>query len=56
MNKTRAAAAFLLAALACVAAEPPVLIRNATILTITRGTLKGSVLVRNGKIAEVGEN
>ena len=33
------------------------LIRNATILTVTKGTIThGSVLVRDGKIAEVGEN
>ena len=33
-----------------------VLIRNATIMTVTNGTLKGSVLARDGKIAEIGEN
>src|SRR5688500_14993479 len=33
------------------------LIRNATILTVTRGTLAGSdVLIRGGKIAAVGGN
>ncbi|MGH9971806.1 MAG: amidohydrolase [Pyrinomonadaceae bacterium] len=33
------------------------LIRNATVLTITRGTLQNSdVLIRNGKIAAVGKN
>ncbi len=32
-----------------------ILIKNATILTVTKGTIKnGSVLIRNGKIAEVG--
>jgi imidazolonepropionase-like amidohydrolase len=30
-------------------------IQNATILTVTKGTLNGSVLIRDGKIAEVGE-
>jgi imidazolonepropionase-like amidohydrolase len=30
-------------------------IRNATILTVTHGTIKGSILVRDGKIAEVGD-
>src|SRR5258708_2624680 len=30
-------------------------IQNATILTVSKGTLKGSILVRDGKIAEVGE-
>jgi imidazolonepropionase-like amidohydrolase len=44
------------------AAEPlvdsrPVFISNATILTITHGTIeRGSILIRNGKILEVGKN
>ena len=34
-----------------------VLIKDATILTVTRGTIpKGSILIRDGKIAEVGAN
>ncbi|MDR3634203.1 MAG: amidohydrolase family protein [Isosphaeraceae bacterium] len=34
-----------------------VLIKNATILTVTKGTIpKGSILVREGKIAEIGES
>lgn len=43
-----------------VAATPPdapsvVLIQNATVLTVTRGTIEhGSVLIKDGKIAEVG--
>src|ERR1700722_8400226 len=33
------------------------LIKNATILTITKGTIEhGSILIRNGKIAEVAGN
>jgi len=33
------------------------LIKNATILTVTKGTIKnGSILIRDGKIAEVGAN
>ena len=33
------------------------LIRNATVMTVTNGTIEnGSVLIRNGKIAEVGTN
>jgi imidazolonepropionase-like amidohydrolase len=33
----------------------PIVIQNATVLTVTKGTIeKGSVLVRDGKIAEVG--
>ena len=37
------------------AAAPPVVIQNATVLTITKGTFKGSVLVQNGRIVEAGE-
>jgi imidazolonepropionase-like amidohydrolase len=36
-------------------AAPPVMIRNANVITITKGTFKGSILLRDGKIAEVGE-
>jgi imidazolonepropionase-like amidohydrolase len=36
-------------------AAPPIVIQNATILTVTKGTINGSVLIRDGKIAEVGE-
>ena len=36
-------------------ARATTVIRNATILTVTKGTVKGSVVVRDGKIAEVGE-
>jgi imidazolonepropionase-like amidohydrolase len=33
------------------------LIKNATILTVTKGTIEnGSILIRNGKIAQVGKN
>src|SRR5215510_16529567 len=36
---------------------PETLIRNATVLTVTRGTLPNTdVLLRNGKIAAVGKN
>ena len=38
-------------------AAPETLIRNATVLTVTRGTLENTdVLLRNGKIAAVGKN
>ena len=36
------------------AAETTV-IRNATVLTVTKGTFQGSVLIRDGKIVEAGE-
>jgi imidazolonepropionase-like amidohydrolase len=42
-------------AVSLAAATPPIVIQNATILTVTKGTLNGSVLIRDGKIAEVGE-
>ena len=45
--------AALLAALS-LSAETYV-IQNATIMTVAKGTLKGSIVVRDGKIAEVGE-
>lgn len=36
-------------------AAAPTVIQNATVLTVTKGTLKnGSILIRDGKIAEVG--
>src|SRR5580693_5519081 len=36
-------------------APPVILIQNATILTVSHGTIEhGSVLIKNGKIAEVG--
>jgi len=48
---------FLIPVLASVAAfaAAPILIQNATVLTVTKGTFQGSVLIRDGKIAEVGE-
>jgi imidazolonepropionase-like amidohydrolase len=39
------------------APSPVILIRNATILTVSHGTIdKGDVLIRNGKIAAIGGN
>jgi imidazolonepropionase-like amidohydrolase len=43
-----------LAALAPLYAET-IVIRNATVMTVTKGTVKGSIVVKDGKIAEVGE-
>ena len=37
------------------AADPPIVVQNANILTVTRGTIKGSIVVENGKIKEIGE-
>jgi imidazolonepropionase-like amidohydrolase len=38
-------------------AQPVILIENATILTVSHGTIeKGSILIKDGKIAEVGKS
>ncbi len=37
-------------------AGPPLVVKNATVLTVTKGTFKGSVLIRDGKIIEAGPN
>ena len=54
---------FIVITLAVIAAQaqrsnaPETLIRNATVLTVTRGTLPNTdVLLRNGKIAAIGKN
>ena len=43
-----------LAALAPLCAQN-IVIQNATIMTVTKGTLQGSVAIKDGKIAEIGE-
>lgn len=49
--------ALLLAATGWRGAAEALLIRNATVLTVTKGTIQdGSVLVENGKITAVGQN
>jgi len=47
----------LLAALVAIAplGAETIVIRNATVMTVTHGTVKGSVVVTDGKIAAVGE-
>ncbi|MFN7932576.1 MAG: amidohydrolase family protein [Bryobacteraceae bacterium] len=40
---------------AALSAAPPIVIQNATVLTVTKGSFKGSVVIENGKIKEVGE-
>jgi imidazolonepropionase-like amidohydrolase len=56
MKRLSAAAVMVLAGVGAARAEVT-LVRNATILTVTKGTItKGSILIRDGKIAEVGEN
>jgi len=52
----RALLGLLIAAGLQLGAQSPILIQNATVLTVTKGTLHtGSVLIRQGKIAEVSE-
>lgn len=47
----------LLAAAAGLSGAETILIRNATVLTVTKGTVEnGSVLIENGKIAAIGKN
>src|SRR6266498_1882065 len=48
---------FLLASLATAATlcAQTYVIKNATVMTVSKGTFKGSILVKDGKIAEVGE-
>ena len=48
---------FLIAALLVVAplCAQTYVIKNATVMTVSKGTFKGSILVKDGKIAEVGE-
>ncbi len=48
---------FALAAAGGLSRAQTILIRNATVLTVTKGTVEnGSVLIENGKIAAVGKN
>ncbi len=42
-------------AMSAFAADPPILIQNATILTVTNGTVKGSILLQGGKITAIGD-
>jgi imidazolonepropionase-like amidohydrolase len=44
----------ILSAVGAAGAATPIVIQNATVLTVTKGTFQGSVLIRDGKIAEVG--
>ena len=56
-DRQGAVGALLLAASIAIAplGAQTTVIRNATIMTVTKGTLKGSIMVKDGKIAEVGE-
>jgi imidazolonepropionase-like amidohydrolase len=42
-------------ALSLFGADEVIIIQNGTIHTVTKGTFEGSILIRNGKIAEIGE-
>lgn len=47
----------LVVSINAVASAQSILIRNATVMTVTKGTLtNGSVLIQNGKIAAIGKN
>ena len=54
MRKLLLAAPAILVALAPLCAET-IVIRNAVIMTVTKGTVHGSIVVKDGKIADVGE-
>jgi imidazolonepropionase-like amidohydrolase len=56
MDRRKFIGGLLLAPVAAVAAGGDIVIRNAKILTVTKGSFDGSILIRNGKIAEVGPN
>jgi imidazolonepropionase-like amidohydrolase len=56
MDRRKFIGGLLLAPVAAMAAGGDIVIRNAKILTVTKGSLDGSILIRNGKIAEVGPN
>lgn len=59
MGQMRRALNFFCAALAVagLSGAETILIRNATVLTVTKGTVEnGSVLIENGKIAAIGKN
>ncbi|HUK14793.1 MAG TPA: amidohydrolase [Bryobacteraceae bacterium] len=51
----RRAGLVIFAAATAFAAVPVTVIQNATVMTVTKGTFHGSVILRDGKIAEVGE-
>ncbi|MBI2687385.1 MAG: amidohydrolase family protein [Acidobacteria bacterium] len=56
MHRRKLLSGILLAPFAAYAADGTVVIRNAKILTVTKGSLEGSILIRDGKIVEVGPN
>lgn len=56
MNRRHFLGGLALAPLAAQSGVAPILIKNAKILTVTKGTLEGAVLIRDGKIAEIGPN
>lgn len=56
MDRRKFIGGLFLAPVAAMAAGGDIVIRNAKILTVTKGSLDGSILIRNGKIAEVGPN
>jgi imidazolonepropionase-like amidohydrolase len=54
-RKPGIAVAVLAFCFTCAWAEPPTVIHNATVLTVTKGTIpNASILIRDGRIADVG--
>src|SRR5579883_1634816 len=53
--RTKIVAALAAALLALPLCAETIVIRNATIMTVTHGTVKGSIVVKDGKIADIGE-
>ena len=56
MDRRKFLGGLLLAPVAAMAADGVIVIRNAKILTVTKGSLDGSILILDGKIAEIGPN
>ncbi|MBL8216267.1 MAG: amidohydrolase [Bryobacterales bacterium] len=48
-------ASLLLLGCGALLAAPPIVIQNANVLTITKGSFKGAVVIKDGKIVEAGE-
>lgn len=48
-------ASILLLGCAALFAAPPIVIQNANVLTITRGSFQGAVVIKDGKIVDAGE-
>lgn len=54
MERRKFLSGLLAGSLAAVSAEETIVIRNAKILTVTKGTFDGAIVIRDGKIVEAG--